>query len=132
MVKDAESHAADDEKKRELIDLRNKADQLVYSTEKTLADHGDKVDAAERGEIERSINQLKDSLKADDAGAIQTAMDAVTKAAHKLAEEMYKKQAAEAGATAGGPGDETAEGGSSEANSESDEVIDAEYEVKSE
>jgi molecular chaperone DnaK len=132
MVKDAESHAADDEKKRELIDLRNKADQLVYSTEKTLADHGDKVDAAERGEIERSINQLKDSLKADDAGAIQTAMDAVTKAAHKLAEKMYKKQAAEAGATAGGPGDETAEGGSSEANSDSDEVIDAEYEVKSE
>ncbi|NLG43695.1 MAG: molecular chaperone DnaK, partial [Phycisphaerae bacterium] len=63
MVKDAEAHAAEDERKKKLIDVRNQADQVVYSTEKTLKEHGDKVDAATRGEIEQAINRLKDAQK---------------------------------------------------------------------
>jgi len=128
MIKEAEAHAAEDERRRKLADLRNQADQLVYTTEKTLKEHGDKVDAAARADIERAVNRLKDAQKGDDAAAIQSAMDEVTRVSQKLAEQIYKATAGQqtAGATGGGEtGGSGASGGSG-----SDDVIDAEYEVK--
>jgi len=74
MVKDAETHADEDKSQRRLVDLRNQADQMVYSTEKSLKEHGDKVDAAVRGEIEQAVNRLKDAQKSDDAGVIEKAI----------------------------------------------------------
>ncbi len=129
MVKEAESHAADDEKKRKLIDLRNQADQLAYTTEKTLKEHGDKVDAKTRGEIEQAVNRLKDAHKGDNATAIEKAIEAVTAASHRLAEEVYKatgKGAAAAEAGVGAGAGEAKSGG----EGKDDDVIDAEFEVK--
>ncbi|MCC6357860.1 MAG: molecular chaperone DnaK [Phycisphaerales bacterium] len=135
MVKDAEAHAAEDKKARKLIDLRNQADNMVYQTEKTLKEHGDKVDAGVRGEIEQAINRLRDSLKSDDAGVIEKAIDNLQTTSQKLAEAMYKNAGA-----AGGPGSEGSDGGAGpggaaggegKAGGSKDDVIDAEYEVKS-
>ncbi len=120
MVRDAETHASDDEKKRKLVDLRNQADQMVYQTEKTLRESGDKVDGATRGDIERAVNGLKDASKGDDAGSIERAIEALTQASHKLAEQMYKSAA-----SAPPP-----KGGDEPQGQKSDDVIDAEYEVK--
>jgi len=120
MVRDAEAHAAEDQKKRELVDARNHADQLVYQTEKTLKEHGEKVDAAVRAEIEQALNRLKDAAKGDDAGAIQRAMEAVQTATYKIGEAVYKSATA-AGAGGGVGGGPT---------KKDDDVIDAEFEVK--
>ena len=131
MVKDAESHAADDEQKRKLIDVRNRADQTAYATEKTLKEHGDKVDGATRGEIEQALNRLKDAQKTDDAPAIEKAIEGLTTASHKLAEAVYKSAnagAAGAGAPGGQPGEPAGAGVGGKAKDE--DVIDAEYEVK--
>jgi len=131
MVQDAEAHASDDERQRRLIDVRNQADQMVYQTEKMLREHGEKVDAGVRGEIEQAVNRLKDAQKSDDADTIQKAIDDVNQASHKLAEAIYKATGAPpgaagaAGAAAGGADASSPEGGAKD-----DEVIDAEYEVK--
>jgi molecular chaperone DnaK len=134
MVKDAESHAADDEAKRKLVDVRNRADQLVYTTEKMVKEYGDKVDAAARTEIEQAVNRLKDVQKGDDVAVIERAIDAVTTTSHKLGEAVYKSAAAAKGAAAGGgaaPGEPTADtGGGAKSGSKDDDVIDAEFEVK--
>ena len=128
MVTEAESHAVEDESKKKLIDARNQADQLVYSTEKTLKEHGDKVDAGTRGEIEQAVNRLKDSLKSDDAGVIEKAIEEVTTASHKLAEAVYKT--AGAGGPDEGPPPPPDAGGESKPDGKDDDVIDAEFEVK--
>ncbi len=128
MVKDAEAHAAEDEAKKKLIDLRNQADQLVYTTEKTLKEHGDKVDASVRGEIERAVNHLKDVQKGDDPNVIQKAMEEVTAKSHKLAEAIYKATAGKAGAAAGGASEVHV--GEAPKAGKDDDVIDAEFEVK--
>ncbi len=126
MVKDAESHADEDRKARQLVDLRNQSDQVVYQTEKTLNEHGDKVDGAARADIERSINALKEAMKGEDADRIQKALNDVQTAAQKLGEAVYKATAAQQGA-AGGDG---AEDGAPKSGSNDDDVIDAEFEVK--
>ncbi|MEW6198859.1 MAG: molecular chaperone DnaK [Planctomycetota bacterium] len=139
MVKDAEAHAAEDEAKKKVIDIRNQADQLAYATEKSLKEHGDKVDAAMRADIERAINHLKDVQKGDDVTVIQKAMDDLTAKSHKLAEEIYKaagpKSAAAAaggpfGSPGGGPGPEVHVGDAPKPGGKDDDVIDAEFEVK--
>ncbi len=131
MRADAESHAEDDKKRRELVDLKNQGDSMAYQMEKMLADQGEKVSGEDRGNIESGITSLKDALKGDDAEAIKRAMEAVEASSHKVAEEMYKAAAA-AGAEAqpapgqpqpGAPDHEKPAGGD-------DDVIDAEYEVK--
>jgi molecular chaperone DnaK len=134
MRKDAESHADDDKQRRELVDLKNQADQMVYSTEKTLSEHGEKVSAEDRTNVEQAINQLKDAQKGDDAEAIKKAIDALTAASHKLSEVMYKA-AAEAAPGASEVSDSTGEPppvGAAPAGQDSakDDVIDAEFEVK--
>jgi molecular chaperone DnaK len=123
MVKDAEIHADEDRKKRELIDVRNQADTLIYTTEKSLKEMGDKIGAADRGNIEAAMNQLKSVKDGSDIGAIRSAMESLTTASHKLAEAMYAQASAtgqEAGAESPTAGSGAAAGG--------EEVVDADFE----
>jgi molecular chaperone DnaK len=133
MVKDAESHAAEDEAKKKVIDARNRADQLVYTTEKTLKEHGDKVDAGTRAEIEQAVNRLKDVQKGDDANIIDKAIEELTNKSHKLAEAVYKSAAgarAAGGPPPGGGPSEVHVGQAPKPGGKDDDVIDAEFEVK--
>jgi molecular chaperone DnaK len=130
MVKEAESHAGEDEAKRKLVDLRNQADQLVYSTERTMKEHGDKVDAGIRTEIEQAVNRLKDVQKNDDPTVIQRAIDEVMTKTQKLGEAVYKAAAAAKGAPAGAAGGGPQPEGEKPKGGKDEDVIDAEYEVK--
>ena len=133
MVKDAETHSDEDKSQRRLVDLRNQADQMVYSTEKSLKEHGDKVDAAVRGEIEQAVNRLKDAQKSDDPGVIEKAIEELTTASHKLAEAVYKATGQAPGAAeaaAAGVGAEAPTGDEAKPSGKDDDVIDAEFEVK--
>ncbi|MBA7570253.1 Chaperone protein DnaK [subsurface metagenome] len=101
MTKEAEAHAGEDKKKREVVDLKNQADQLVYSTEKTLKEHGEKVSADTRRKIEGAVNNLKEVVKGNDANAIKKAIENLGTASQELGKVLYeeaaKKQAASAG-----------------------------------
>ncbi|MFA6822308.1 MAG: molecular chaperone DnaK [Geobacter sp.] len=125
MVKDAEAHAAEDKAKREAIEARNQADSMIYSTEKSLKEVGDKVDAVDKGNIENKIADLKKVMDGEDAEAIKKATDELAQAAHKLAEAMYAKAQTEAGAEGGGT-----EAGqqAGEAKPKDDKVVDADFE----
>ena len=125
MVTDAESNAAEDERKKEDIEVRNNADSLVYSTEKSMNEYGDKVSSEERDTIQSSIDKLKESLKGDNIEAIKTDTEALTQASHKLAEAMYAQAAADQAAEAASGGVEP----ESASTTENDEtVIDVEAE----
>jgi molecular chaperone DnaK len=143
MVKEAEKYASDDVKKKEEVELINQADTLVYQTEKALKDYGDKVDQAERANIESSLNELKSAIKDKNINRIKSGMDAVTKASHKLAEEIYKastaKQSSSGGAEAhaggeqaqsAGPQQGQEQPGSQQAKGGKDDAIDAEFKEK--
>ena len=122
MVRDAEAHADEDKKKREAIEARNHADSLVYSTEKSLKEYGDKIDAVEKGNIENKLAELKKLMEGEDAEAIKKATDELSQASHKLAEAVYaKKDGAEGEAAAGA---EQAGG----AKPKDDKVVDADFE----
>ncbi|MBI5762206.1 MAG: molecular chaperone DnaK [Planctomycetes bacterium] len=129
MRKEAEAHAEDDRKKRELIDARNQGDSVIYQTEQTLKEHGDKVPADERSKVESAINNLKERLKSDDAGSIKKAVENVLTASQAIGKIIYEQSAKAAGA-AGGPQPPPQDGGGKSAKKDED-VIDAEYEVKS-
>ncbi len=129
MRRDAESHAAEDKRKRETVEARNRADQLIWQTEQTLKEHGDKVPADERGKIESATNQLKEAMKGDDANAIRKSMEALMTASQTIGRILYE----EAAKKGGGPGTAGATAGAGTAGGEKkkdDDVIDAEYEVK--
>jgi molecular chaperone DnaK len=133
MVEDAQAHADEDKKRRELVDQRNQADGLAYSIEKTLNDNRDKVEEAEAKSIEEAIAEVRKTAEGEDLEAIKAAMDKLTKQSHKLAEELYKQQAP--GPEAGGaPG--KGNGGAPEGappppgGPDSGDVVDAEYTVK--
>ena len=131
-------HAADDKKRREVIDLKNQGESLAYQTEKSLKDYGDKVSGDIRGQIEGALSNLRDALKSDEGDRIKKAMENLNQVSHKLAEEMYKSTAAQAGAPgAGGPGPGSdratagaAAGATGDGKKPDEDVIDAEYEVK--
>jgi len=128
LIKDAESHAADDKKKQETIEARNHADTLVYTTEKSLRDLGDKVDAVTKGEIEAKTEALKELMKGEDAEAIKKATEELSQVAHKLAEKLYQQQGAQPGGPEGGP--DAGHGAPGGAHKDED-VVDADYtEVK--
>jgi molecular chaperone DnaK len=91
LIKDAELHAEDDKKKRELVDARNHADALIYSTEKSIKDLGDKVDAETKSKVEATIDPLKKAMEGDDAEEIKRLSEELTQASHKLAEAMYQQ-----------------------------------------
>jgi molecular chaperone DnaK len=124
MVKDAEEHAAEDKKRREAVEARNQAETLIHATEKTIADLGDKAPAAEKGEAEAAIAELKKAIEADDAEAIKTKAQNLSQIAMKLGEALYKSQGEGAEAAAGG-----ASAGGSEGSAKPDDgVVDAEFE----
>jgi molecular chaperone DnaK len=131
MVKEAEAHAADDKKKRELVEARNQADTLIHTSEKTLKEHGDKVGEAEKKTIEADIAALKTAKEAEDVAAIRQKLEALAQSSMKLGEAMYKAQqeAGPADAAAGGsaPGGE-APGGSTKAKPDDGKVVDADFE----
>ncbi len=129
MVKDAELHAEEDKKKRELIDARNQGEALVHSTDRNLKEFGDKVGAAEKSAIESAMADLKSALTGEDAEAIKSKTNDLAQATMKLGEAMYKAQQAEAqaGAAAGSAGGAGAAGGA--ANQPGGEkVVDADFE----
>ncbi len=136
MVKDAEIHASEDKKEREKAEVRNEADNLIYTTEKSLKDYGDKISDEERKKIEDAAAELKKSMEADDLGQMKSKVEDLKQAAYKLAEEVYKstQPQGEAGGAAapGGDGDQTQSAGTEAAATaadKADNVEDVDYEV---
>jgi len=120
MVNDAESHAAEDKKRRELVEARNQADALAHSTEKAMGEHGDKVSPEEKTAIEAAVAALKDAVKGDDVDAIKEKTNTLAQASMKLGEAMYKAQQAGNAAS-----DAAADGAGSKPD---DNVVDADFE----
>ncbi|MBQ7158106.1 MAG: Hsp70 family protein, partial [Treponema sp.] len=108
MVKDAEANAEADKKQREAIDVRNEADSLIYATEKSMKDLGDKVAAADKQQIEDAVAALKKSMEGNDTDDIKAKTEALKNASYKIAEEVYKQQGAQGGAAPNGEGAENA------------------------
>lgn len=127
LVKEAQSHTEEDKKKRELVEIKNQADTLIYSTEKNLTEHGDKIGETEKSNITGAVDALRKAMEGTDLEAIKTAMQNLTTASHKLAEEMYKKASAESAST--GPSPEAGAGTSAgESSGGEEKVVDAEFE----
>jgi molecular chaperone DnaK len=95
MVRDAEAHAEEDRQAKDLVDARNSAEHLIFTTEKSLADHGDRVDEATRTQIETAVAELRSTLETGDAGTIRQRSQAVTEASYKLAEAVYAQAQAQ-------------------------------------
>ena len=128
MVKDAEMHADEDKKKRELIDTRNSAEALIDQTEKTLKEHGDKVDEETKKSIESAVEALKQSKDSNNLDEIKQKVEALSQASHKLAEVMYQ-QASQDGQGAGDQGADAEGGSASDAGAkDDDDVVDADFE----
>ncbi len=125
-IKEAEMHSEDDKKKRDLVEARNQADSLIYSTEKSIKDLGDKVDEATKTQVEEAIEPLKKAIEGDDTEEIKRLSEALTQSSHKLAEAMYKQASQDSEGQGGGAG---ADGDPSQAaDSEQDDVVDADFE----
>ena len=125
-VKEAEQYAADDKKKKEEIEAKNEADNLVYATEKSLKEHGDKISQDERLKIEQAINDTKEAIKGGDIAKIKEAKDKLSEASHKLAEEVYKA-AQQQQQAAGAQGAAGANAGQAQQEApKQDNVVDAE------
>ena len=123
MARDADAHAAEDRKRKDEVEARNRADQMIYSVEKTLKDHRDKIGEAEAKSVEAA---LEDARKVKESGSVEeinSALDRLTQASHKLAEAMYKSAAPPPGAGAGAPPPPPEEG----KPKEKDNVVDAEF-----
>ena len=134
MVKDAEANADADKKKKDAIDARNAADSLIFSTEKTLKELGDKVSADDKSKIEAAANELKEALKGDNTEDIKKKTEALQQASYKIAEEIYKAQAAAqqaAGGAGAGAGNASGASGASSSGSGFDKgkADDVEYEI---
>jgi molecular chaperone DnaK len=127
MMKEAESHAEEDRKRKEEIETRNHADQAAYAAEKMLKDAGDKVSAADRAPIETAIEDLKKAIEKGDVAEMKRTMETLNTAQHKAAEAMYKNASAGQGGAAGG-GAQPGGGGSASqpAGEDKSDVIDAE------
>jgi len=145
MIKEAEKFAEEDKRKKEEVELINQANTIVYATEKSLKDYGDKVSSQERGNIEVELNSVKDAIKNKDTPKIKQGMESLQKASHKLAEEIYKSAGA-AGQAQGGEKQahqqDASEASSSEGNAGpeqqtsggngKDDIIDADFKAQDE
>jgi molecular chaperone DnaK len=125
MVKDAEVHAEEDRKARDLVEARNQCDHIIHGVKKSLKDHGEELTAEEKAQIEQALKEAEETLKSEDKAAIEAKTQALAQASHKLAEKMYAKeqakQQAQGGAGAAAEGEKKDDGN----------VVDAEYtEVK--
>ena len=123
LVRDAEFHSEEDQRRKELVDARNSADALIYTTEKTIRDMGDKIDPASKAEVEKAIADLKIAMEGEDTGEIKRLTETLTHASHQLASTMYQ-QASPSDGHAGDDGGQSRRPGSSGSD---DDVIDAEY-----
>jgi molecular chaperone DnaK len=134
MTQDAEAHAEEDRQRRQVIDLKNQADQLIYSTEKTLREHGGKVSAETRGKIESAVNNLKEATKGEDAAAIRRAIDNLNDATQELGKALYeeaaRKQAAAGAQAQAGPQGPPPGPEAEVKRKGGEDVIDAEFEAK--
>ncbi|MCD6225065.1 MAG: molecular chaperone DnaK [Deltaproteobacteria bacterium] len=134
LVKDAELHAEEDKKKKELIEARNAADSLIYSTEKSIKDLGDKVDADTKKNVDDVVPRLKKAMEGKDTEEIKRISEKLSQAAHKLAEAIYKNASQDAGQQAGpggpgsGHGPDAAQQGASASAPPDDDVVDADFE----
>jgi molecular chaperone DnaK len=129
MVKDAQSHAGEDKRRREQIDARNKADQMAYQIEKSLKEYGDKIDPDTRARVEAALGRVKEALKTDNAEEIRSATEALTQVWQQVAAAMYQQASAQ-GAPQGGP----AQGGPQQEDStpgaeDQEKTVDADFEV---
>jgi molecular chaperone DnaK len=128
MAKEAESHAAEDKTKKEEIEARNQLDAMVYSIEKMLKEHGEKISGEDKTNVESALADAKKALEGTDAAAMNSAREKLTQASHKLAEAMYKQAAPQGGAAAGAAGPQPgADGAAGEQPKKDEGVIDAEY-----
>jgi molecular chaperone DnaK len=125
LIKDAEMHVEDDKKKKALVEARNSAAALIYSTEKSIKDLGDKVDSATKGKVEDAIAALKKAMESDDAGEITRLSEELTNASHKLAEAMYQQASSADQQAAGGGGDSA---GQATGAAPEEDVVDADFE----
>ena len=123
LIKDAEMHADEDKKKREVIDARNMADSMIYTTEKTIKEAGDKVDEATKGNINQAIENLKKAMEGDNTEDIKRLTDELTQASHKLAEAMYAQASQQQAQAEGTTGAESAAGAEKD-----EDVVDADFE----
>jgi molecular chaperone DnaK len=126
LIKDAELHVEDDKKKRSLVEARNTADTLIYSTERSLKDLGDKVDSATNSKVGDIISRLKKAMEGDDEAEIKRLSDELTQSSHKLAEAMYQ-QASQAAEQQAGAGSESAQQAGA-SSSKDEDVVDADFE----
>ena len=124
-VKEAEQFAAEDAKRKEEVDIRNQGDQMVYQTEKTLAEMGDKIPAGDKASVESALGKLKETLKGTDTQAIKNATEELTKAFYAVSEKLYGQQGGQAGQPGPDMGGQAQQGG----NSAGPDVVDADYEV---
>jgi molecular chaperone DnaK len=131
MVKDAEAHADEDKRRRELVEAKNNADALIHTTERTLSESGDKVPQGDRDAVQQAVQALKDTLGSEDAGQIKAKTEALAQVSMKLGEALYKAQQAEqasdggpAGPAQGGP----SQGGPHGGPGGDDKVVDADFE----
>jgi molecular chaperone DnaK len=138
MKKDAEMHADEDKKQKELIEAKNKADSTIYATEKSVKEHGDRLTDEDKKNVEQAIEKCRKALKTDDVEQINKTTEEMLTASHKLAEEIYKQATAEQQAqaqqqAAGGPGPEQPQPGAEqpaeEAKGKDDGAVDADFEV---
>ena len=129
MVKEAEANAENDKQEREKVEAKNNADSLIYQTEKTLKEAGDKVNAADKQQIEAAIADLRQALSSDNTADIKAKTEALQQAAYKIAEEMYKQQGAQPGGDASASANASGSGGSSGGANTSGTADDVDYEV---
>ncbi|MFQ5329549.1 MAG: Hsp70 family protein, partial [Thermodesulfobacteriota bacterium] len=122
MVKEAESHSSEDQSRKELIEVRNQLDSLVYSTEKLVNENREKLDEADVKAIEDALAEGKKALEQDNVDELKKAMENITQASHKVAEVLYKQNPPEGGA----PGEGAAGGAGDEAQAQEGDVVDAE------
>jgi molecular chaperone DnaK len=126
MVKDAETHAAEDKERRQRVELRNRADSLVYSTEKNLKDLEDKMSGDQKAKVEAALERTREALKQDDDAAVQSASDDLQQLWHQVATQAYQSAGpgpgAQSGEADGGPGGEPSA-------QKDEDVIEADYEV---
>jgi molecular chaperone DnaK len=126
LVKDAELHSAEDRKKKERVEARNAADGLIYTVEKSLAEHADKIDPNTRAEVERAAGNLKREMEGDNVAEIKRLTETLTHASHAMAQAMYQQAGPAAAGQQAAKGAGNAQGPAS--STENEEVVDAEYE----
>jgi molecular chaperone DnaK len=129
MRSEAEDHAADDKAKRELVELRNQADQMCFQVEKLMTEHTEKLSDADKAPLEKAIQKVREAAKGDDAQAVKSAVEELEQASHAFSKTLYESQGA-AGAEAAGAATGSPNGSAAAESTADDDTIDAEFEVK--